>query len=235
MEYLSTDEIKGNNEARKCVSAHISQSIKHNFPLQILSKYQPDKNAKILDAGTASGAFLQQLNEAGYRNLYGLDLENYMSVKVPLKDFKTADFNTDTFPFADNSFDVITAWCVIAHLENPYHFLRETHRILKKGGFLIVTLPHVGSASERSFFRKNGEFIAYKPNNNHITIWTSSLVRKTTSKYFDFLKEEFLLKNKIFKGFRGRLRKLYSRLSPSIARRWGSKIAYVLKNKTEPS
>ena len=71
MEYLSTDEIKGNNEARKCVSAHISQSIKHNFPLQILSKYQPDKNAKILDAGTASGAFLQQLNEAGYRNLYG--------------------------------------------------------------------------------------------------------------------------------------------------------------------
>ncbi len=231
MEYFSTEETKGNNEARKRLTAYVSQSIKHNFPLQVLSRYQPDKNAKILDAGTASGAFLQQLHEAGYANLYGVDLENYMSVKIPLKDFKTADFNIDALPFADNSFDAITAWCVIAHLENPYHFVREAHRILKKGGLLIMTLPHIGSASERLSFHKNGEFIAYKPNNNHITIWTSSLVKKTTSKYFDFWGEEYLLKNKIFKGLKGKLRKWYSERNPSIARKWGSKIAYVLKNK----
>ncbi len=150
---------------------------------------------------------------------------------MPVKDFKTADFNTDTIPYADKSFDVITAWCVVAHLENPHHFIREAHRLLKPGGLLIATLPDIGSASEKINFYKKGEFISYKPDNDHIAIWTPSLMKKTTSNYFDQIGEEYLLKNKIFTGIAGRIRKWRLGRNLSLARKWSSKIAYVLRNR----
>lgn len=231
MRYLNPGEIQNSGEAEECLSGYISQSIKHNFALETLEKYAPNKNAKILDAGCASGAFLKQLSERGYQELYGLDLSNYLASGVRFRDFKSADFNIDIVPYPDDCFDAITAWCVVAHLENPYHFIRETARILKKDGLFLFSLPHTGSSSERLNFYRKGEFIAYKPNNNHIAIWTPSLLGKTTSKYFEIAGKEFLLKNKIFRGWKGGLRQWYYQFNPSIARRWGSKIVYILKKR----
>ena len=234
MRYLAPEERKDNQEVEEYLGNYISQSIKHNFSLKTLQKYQPDKTAKILDAGCASGAFLKQLAEDGYQNLYGVDLDNYVGKGIQLKDFKKADFNMSALPYPDNYFDAITAWCVLTHLENPYHFIREIKRILKEGGVFIATLPHIGSKAEKQNFYRKGEFIAYKPNNDHITIWTPSLLEKTTSPYFEKIGEEFLLKNKIFKGFKGLIRRWYYKLNPTIANQWGSKIAYILQKKKNP-
>src|SRR3989344_5207599 len=224
MRYLSPEERKNNKDVEEYLSGYVSQSIKHNFPLQTLEKYSSNRTAKILDAGCASGAFLKQLSEAGYQNLYGLDLDNYVTSGVQLKDFKMADFNTDTIPYPDNTFDVVTAWCVLAHLENPHHFIREVSRVLTKGGYFIATLPYIGSNSEKLNFLKKGEFISYKSYNDHIAIFTPSLLKKTTMRYFEMIGEEFLMKNKIFHGFKGRMRKWYYAHNPAIARKWGSKI-----------
>jgi len=231
MRYLNPEERKNNKEVEEYLSSYVSQSIKHNFPLKTLEKYEPNKNAAILDAGCASGAFLKQLSEAGYQNLYGLDFDNYVTSGVQLKNFQRADFNADKLPYPDNHFNAVTAWCVLAHLENPHHFLREISRILKPGGVLIASLPYIGSSSERVNFYKKGEFISYKPDNDHITIWTPSLLKKTTANNFEIIGEEFLMKNKIFQGWKGKLRQLYYRRNPSIARQWGSKIAYILRKK----
>lgn len=229
MRYFTPEERKNNEEVGEYLSDYVSSSIKHNFPLKTLQKYCANKNAAVLDAGCASGAFLKQLSETGYQNIYGLDLDNYIAANVKLKDFQKADFNTDVIPYPDNYFDITTAWCVLAHLENPYHFIREVYRILKRDGVFVFTLPYIGSNSEKLNFYRKGEFIAYKPHNDHITIWTPSLLKKTTSKHFDLIGEEFLMKNKIFQGFKGKIRRWYYQHKPSISRKWGSKIAYVLK------
>ncbi len=231
MRYLNPEERKDSKEVREYLSEFVSQSIKHNFPLQTLQKYRPEKSTRILDAGTASGAFLKQLSEAGYENLYGLDLDNYITSGVVLKEFQKADLNTGILPFSDNSFDAITAWCVIAHLENPHHFIREARRILKRGGVLILTLPNIESNSEKLNFYKKGEFIAYKPNNDHITIWTPSILKKTTSLYFDLIGEEYLVKNKHFRGIQGLVRKWLLGKNRNLPHKWGSKVAYLLKKK----
>ncbi|MBE0608368.1 MAG: methyltransferase domain-containing protein, partial [Dehalococcoidia bacterium] len=64
-------------------------------------------------------------------------------------DFVCTCFNAeqDTFPYPDNTFDVVT-WCeVIEHLtENPVHTLAEIHRVLKPGGALVLSTPNASRA-----------------------------------------------------------------------------------------
>ena len=43
---------------------------------------------------------------------------------------------------------------VIEHFENPWHFLREINRVLKKEGKLYLTTPNVHSLHQRNFYEK---------------------------------------------------------------------------------
>lgn len=50
----------------------------------------------------------------------------------------------DTFPFPDDSFDVLLFCEMLEHmLMNPVAALREMHRVLKPGGVLVLTTPNV--------------------------------------------------------------------------------------------
>ncbi|MEM4004137.1 MAG: methyltransferase domain-containing protein [Desulfurococcaceae archaeon] len=61
-----------------------------------------------------------------------------------------ADVNREELPFADNSFDMYTMLDVIEHLENPDHAIKEAYRVLKRGGFLILTTPNLASWYNRA-------------------------------------------------------------------------------------
>ena len=57
------------------------------------------------------------------------------------------DVERDTFPYADESFDVALCCELIEHLtEDPLHMLIELNRVLKWGGLVIVTTPNIASA-----------------------------------------------------------------------------------------
>jgi 2-polyprenyl-3-methyl-5-hydroxy-6-metoxy-1,4-benzoquinol methylase len=53
------------------------------------------------------------------------------------------------FGFAEASFDVITMWDVLEHLEHPRAGLAEAHRILKDDGILLLDTPNEGSLTRR--------------------------------------------------------------------------------------
>lgn len=230
MPYLPVEEKRNNEKLKTDMSRYVSQSIKHDFCLETFLKYCPEKKSKVLDCGTASGAFIQQLLEAGYQNISAADLQNCLDPKIKVQEFKSADFSTEKLPFADNSFDAVTAWCVIPHLENPYHFTREVYRILKKGGIFIMSLPHIGSASNRKYFYKMGELVSYKEKNSHITVWSPAIFQKTVLRNFSLIGTEYLVKNKTYKGIIGKFRKLFSEFARDfLGKRWGAKIAYIVK------
>lgn len=48
-----------------------------------------------------------------------------------------------SLPFEDESVDYVVAGEIIEHLEDPAAFIKECFRILKKGGYLAVSTPHI--------------------------------------------------------------------------------------------
>ena len=59
-------------------------------------------------------------------------------------DYQAVNIETDIFPFADNTFDLVLCCEILEHLLiNPSHMLYETHRVLRPGGQILITTPNV--------------------------------------------------------------------------------------------
>lgn len=119
----------------------------------------PKERGRLLELGSPPFHITLMLQK--FRN-YDLSLTGYASDGRPeirqtvtspdyaeQHDFVCTCFNAeqDTFPYPDNTFDVVT-WCeVIEHLtENPVHTLAEIHRVLKPGGALVLSTPNASRA-----------------------------------------------------------------------------------------
>jgi ubiquinone/menaquinone biosynthesis C-methylase UbiE len=101
---------------------------------------------KILDLGTAEGKMLEEIKLKYPSSLcvgtdYSLPLLNYGAKRFSDINFICADVQNLKF-LRDEIFDVIIAAAVIEHLTFPLEMLRESFRLLKKGGILIITSPH---------------------------------------------------------------------------------------------
>ncbi len=74
---------------------------------------------------------------------------------------KTANLNSDTLPFEDNTFDVVTCTEAFEHIENYHHAVQEIERILKPGGIFFVSVPNMLSLRSRCIFMTRGLFLFY--------------------------------------------------------------------------
>lgn len=153
-----------------------------------------DKNAKILDFGAGSGAFLQAIHKKGYGHLFACDIDDYLAdqFRPLLKDFQELDASYHKFKWQSASFDVVTAWEVFEHLENPHNAIREIRRILKPGGLLIFSVPNIFHIVSRLVFLKRGLFPRWNETNNHISVYPRGIFEKAFLRYFDLVKEGYV-------------------------------------------
>ena len=80
----------------------------------------------------------------------GRDIKkNYVNVDTFKYDGVDVDLDLTKFPWrwADNSVDEIYTSHVLEHIFDNEGFLKECHRVLKKGGLLHVKVPHVTSVT----------------------------------------------------------------------------------------
>jgi 2-polyprenyl-3-methyl-5-hydroxy-6-metoxy-1,4-benzoquinol methylase len=122
---------------------------------------------KVLDIGCEYGSLHEIiLNE----NVYGLDL------KIKKHRKKVMKGDAQILPFKKNSFDTIIAGELIEHLPNPKKFLKESHRILKTGGIIILSTPNKKSLINRIL---KSSFVT-----SHISLFDIPSIKKAMNEYF---------------------------------------------------
>jgi len=126
----------------------------HKKILEILG---PEKKGKLLDAGAGDGTLSSNLSEMGF-DVQSCDIDRQLFKGKT--NFKKADLNKD-FPYKDNIFDYVLLTEVIEHLENPNHAIRESSRVLKKGGVFITTTPNIVNVFSRLKFLITSEFFCF--------------------------------------------------------------------------
>jgi len=118
-----------------------------------IDRLRPGKG-RLLDVGTAAGAFLKAANDDGW-DATGIEPNEWLAnwgrteygVKIHIG-------SIDEIALEPASFDVVTLWDVIEHTPDPMHVLRRAHGLLAPGGLLVVNYPDIGSWIARAMGRK---------------------------------------------------------------------------------
>lgn len=105
------------------------------------------EGGKLLDVGCGTGYFLQYLNETS-RVWVTCGLEpNATLRKLTAKNIgiHVVNGNLSRIPYPDNSFDVVTCLDVLEHSESLNTNIKELHRVIRKGGILLIQAPNYQS------------------------------------------------------------------------------------------
>ncbi len=101
-------------------------------------KYIPP-GAILFDLGCGKDAHLLNLLKKKIKQGIGIDkkvlsreFDNLKLIKMDLR---------KQIPLANESVDYLTILAVLEHLDYPEEVLKECHRVLKTGGYLLITVP----------------------------------------------------------------------------------------------
>ena len=100
----------------------------------------------IVDIPSGSGAFVQRLKDAGLSNITAIDIENVL--EIDHVNFVKGDMN-EALALPDESCDTVVCIDGIEHIGRQFDFVKEIHRLLKKGGEFILSTPNVSSLRSR--------------------------------------------------------------------------------------
>jgi len=94
----------------------------------------------LADVGCGSGHLWREV-ERMFCRCVGVDVVRYAGLPADVE-FQRADIDLVPLPLADRSADVVAAVETIEHLENPWSFCRELARIVRPGGWIVITTPN---------------------------------------------------------------------------------------------
>jgi SAM-dependent methyltransferase len=99
----------------------------------------PQSAIRILDVGCGTGANLEMLAQFG--DAEGVDVSDDALEFCKLKGLNVHKGLAESLPFADESFDLVTALDVVEHLDDDIAGLKEMNRVLKSDGKTLIFVP----------------------------------------------------------------------------------------------
>lgn len=112
--------------------------------LNILSEYKKslgNKSLKVLDIGCGSGRIGKKIQDLG-NQVTGLDFSEEAVKKASENGISAKKANLDEgIPEIDNTYDAVWAGDIIEHVFDPIGLLKESFRVLKKDGIILITIP----------------------------------------------------------------------------------------------
>jgi SAM-dependent methyltransferase len=101
---------------------------------------------RVVDLGTAEGRMLQEIRR-GFPLSWVVGIDHSLPLllfgRKMYPDLPLVCADIEILPFLKSqTFDLVIAAAVVEHLVSPRDMLRESFRVLRPGGVLIVTCPH---------------------------------------------------------------------------------------------
>lgn len=195
------------------------------------------KVGTMLEIGCGVGDFLHEMEQKGW-NCTGI--EPSKEAKAIAKNrVKAHILNPDELASLENeSFDLITMWHVLEHVDNLKEEVMHLQRLLKKGGRLVLALPNFKSA-DAEFYREYWAAYDVPRHLNHFCresinniFKNTKLKLKKTDKlvwdayYISYMSEKY--KNHTLPLLKGALRGLISNCKAQKSGEWSS-LVYVLE------
>jgi len=160
---LSFEEFDQNDQRfKKRINYALKNWERFSKVLEHAIQYFVSPPIKILDIGTYPGTFLNILYQYfhnGMFDLYGvgiattqefiedMEIQCRATIKTVNLDPKNEQLRSKghpiNIPLDDESVDIAFSLDVIEHLTSPTHMLLEAYRVLKTGGYLLLTTPNV--------------------------------------------------------------------------------------------
>jgi SAM-dependent methyltransferase len=101
---------------------------------------------EVLDLGCGAGYFVKMLREQNIE-ARGIDLDPLATAQAQAQGLPVSQGEAMAYlqTLPDNSLDAIFSAHLVEHLEVDavFHLIREAYRVLKPGGFLLLTTPNV--------------------------------------------------------------------------------------------
>ena len=143
--YYKSNEYYSHQQNKKGIIPRIYETVKL-FNIKRKASYAIDglKSGKLLDIGCGVGDFLCHVKSKGW-DVVGIepsaDAKSIAQDRLGFLPLNPAD----SYLLPNNSFDVITMWHVLEHIDDLKFQISELYRLLKPSGRLIIALPNYQS------------------------------------------------------------------------------------------
>ncbi|MDW8065260.1 MAG: class I SAM-dependent methyltransferase [Anaerolineae bacterium] len=108
----------------------------------------PGRGRRLLDIGCHIGVFLEIAQAHGWE-AWGVEPSRWAVEIARARGLRVVEGTLREADFSEGWFDVVTMWDVIEHLSDPMGELREIHRILKPGGWVVIHTMDIESPFAR--------------------------------------------------------------------------------------
>lgn len=139
--YMASQEADHDSQYPMRVNSFYQALVKH-------ARFLPPKGAKVLDIGTAGGAFLDAAKQYGY-DAHGMEPSADLVARGKARGLQIEQGTIDNHRFEAGTFDMVCLWDVIEHLPDPKAALVEIRKLLKPNGIFLINYPDIGTTQAK--------------------------------------------------------------------------------------
>jgi len=156
----------------------------HDAFLRTLKKIP--KADSLLDIGCGKGErtrLYADLLSVPRERTYGIELKGAHIAEAEEKiNVRRIDLEKDTFPFEDQSIQIVICNQVLEHLKNIFLPLSEMDRVTKKGGYIVIGIPNLAALHNRMLMLKGQQPLCNEIDGPHVRCFTHNGILKYIKK-----------------------------------------------------
>lgn len=114
---------------------------RHNKIAEIVKRYYPKADAKILDIGGREGFLCDALKRQGFRDFYIIDISSEAIKFAKERGYQGEVMDGENVATLNKKFDIVVASHVLEHCQNPGKIVGGIYEVLNMNGIVFVEVP----------------------------------------------------------------------------------------------